>query len=558
MKKLHQTLFIVVFLAIIGAVPVVQTCYEVATNPGHRVQLLDLPADIFVLPSQKAAGDAAMIDSVVRKTAGIRREAAVLQEAPGNTGNAPGMERLTGLCDEAKTEVTLLKKSVIEYNRHLQGGVNRWAATDTLTPYYRSLAAVGAGLDSLLLHLSSSGEISAIAAAAETLAREAAAVKRRDGGNAPRIVSYSKLTLQALGRILVGADYLRPYEKEMEKSSVFANAIRPWMLTAWYSLFGDLGSKGVRGARGWLFYRQDVDYLVKPDVLDARKMSIDPNDEPVADQAIDTIVSFKNQLAARGIDLLFVIMPTKPSIYPDLLNPGVPAGASGRLTHSLRMINELRAAGVEAIDLFAAFADERRNDAVAAESLYLRTDTHFKARGVRTTARVVADRVRQYPWFTSGTTEYAVDTVTVQRKGDIADMVDLPERIMPRFPLLSSPEPARCFQVSRIARDGQGAVADRTLYKDDYSRSPILVLGDSFSRMYQTDPPRSAGWIAHLALELGQPLASLVNDGGSSTLVREMLARKQSLLRNKKLVIWEVVERDFRFGEKGWRDVKLR
>jgi hypothetical protein len=83
------------------------------------------------------------------------------------------------------------------------------------------------------------------------------------------------------------------------------------------------------------------------------------------------------------------------------------------------------------------------------------------------------------------------------------------------------------------------------------------VLGDSFSRIYQTDAPRSAGWISHLARELSQPLASIVNDGGASTLVRQTLARKQNVLRNKKLVVWEFVERDFRYGAEGWKEVDL-
>ena len=35
------------------------------------------------------------------------------------------------------------------------------------------------------------------------------------------------------------------------------------------------------------------------------------------------------------------------------------------------------------------------------------------------------------------------------------------------------------------------------------------------------DEPGAAGFIAHLARELGQPLTSIVNDGGASTLVRQ-------------------------------------
>jgi hypothetical protein len=53
------------------------------------------------------------------------------------------------------------------------------------------------------------------------------------------------------------------------------------------------------------------------------------------------------------------------------------------------------------------------------------------------------------------------------------------------------------------------------------------------------------------------PLASIVNDGGASTLVRHELSRHWQLLEGKKLVIWEFVERDIRFGTEGWKYVPL-
>jgi hypothetical protein len=39
--------------------------------------------------------------------------------------------------------------------------------------------------------------------------------------------------------------------------------------------------------------------------------------------------------------------------------------------------------------------------------------------------------------------------------------------------------------------------------------------------------------------------------------VREELARDPDVLRGKRLVIWTFVERDIRFGQKGWALVKL-
>jgi hypothetical protein len=145
----------------------------------------------------------------------------------------------------------------------------------------------------------------------------------------------------------------------------------------------------------------------------------------------------------------------------------------------------------------------------------------------------------------------------VDRTGDIGVMTTLPAGLMRRLSNSFMPEKTRCYQVYAITRDARGAVCGRTLYKDDFKHSAILVLGDSFSRIYQTDEPRSAGWISHLARELSQPVASLVNDGGASTLVRQSLARKPNLLKGKKLVVWEVVERDFRFGDDGWKDVPI-
>jgi hypothetical protein len=93
-------------------------------------------------------------------------------------------------------------------------------------------------------------------------------------------------------------------------------------------------------------------------------------------------------------------------------------------------------------------------------------------------------------------------------------------------------------------------------YRDD-ARSPVLVIGDSFLRIYQTDEPKSAGFIAHLARTLKQPVASVVNDGGASTLVRQELVRRPQLLLGKKVVIWEFVERDIRFGTEGWKKIPL-
>jgi hypothetical protein len=94
------------------------------------------------------------------------------------------------------------------------------------------------------------------------------------------------------------------------------------------------------------------------------------------------------------------------------------------------------------------------------------------------------------------------------------------------------------------------------LYNDE-ADAEILVLGDSFMRIYQQDEPNAAGFIAHMAKELKQPMMSLVNDGGGSTLVREELCARPAFLKNKKVVLWEFVERDIGIGVKDWQRTPL-
>ena len=118
----------------------------------------------------------------------------------------------------------------------------------------------------------------------------------------------------------------------------------------------------------------------------------------------------------------------------------------------------------------------------------------------------------------------------------------------PRIESLFEPQEIRCEQVV-ASQDGQP-------YRDDPDAG-ILVLGDSFLRIYEQDEPGSAGFIAHLARELGQPVTSLVNDGGASTLVRQELARKPHLLTGKNLVVWEFVERDISLRHAEWEDVRI-
>lgn len=555
-KKTQLIAFVAIFLAAIYSVPIVQTAVEFFTNDNHHIQIADLTEDLFVTPYKKAAAARKTLDTVNVFLGVLQEKLRGCAAQPADSASPCDAAPMIVRADEALVNIRVLISDVVDYDRHIHGEKNRFAAKDTLKPYYRTLRRLEGLLDTSIILLQSGMSFDTLL---PRVTDACAAAKEALTLYGPRnmAVAYPSLTLTAFRRIMVGADYLRPYEKEMEKSALFANALRPWMQTGYYLAFRDLGDKALLGKKGWLFYRPDVQYLTKPDIADVRSEIVDANDAPIKDAVFDTIKAFNDQLAGMGIDLVVVVMPGKPSIYPDLFATSMKPVSAGAVSHSTAFIDKLSKAGIATVDLFSVFAAERRGDVKAGDSLYLRTDTHFRSRAVTATARAVAGRLEKFAWFTPGAIEYGIDTLTVARNGDIAEMARLPNVNLPSLGLPFPAESTTCYRVVRLERNDSGVIIQRIPYRDDYRTADILVLGDSYSRIYQTDEPRSAGWISHLAREIRRPVASLVNDGGASTLVRQTLARKVNLLKGKKAVVWEIVERDLRFGAEGWKDVRL-
>ena len=332
---------------------------------------------------------------------------------------------------------------------------------------------------------------------------------------------------------LLSRQYLRAWESGTEESTQLAQWSRPLLQNARYRLFNDLGSKGVAGEEGWTFYKPGIEYAVRP--------WGHPEDRP-----LQAIVEFKRQLKDRGIDLLVVVVPNKETVYPERLTPWASAHLSGKVGYGAMALDSLRQMGVSVVDLFSAFSQERRLDQNIEDAIYLEDDTHWRLRGLKRASLEVAQVVRKFAWYAEphNSTSFVTKACRVDRDGDVLTMSKL------RATIEFLPQTVKCEQILV-------AGPDSIAYQDDFRQARILILGDSFSRIYQTDAPRSAGWISHLAAELSEPLASLVSDGGASTLVREKLARKPGVLRGKRLVIWEFVERDFRYGDSGWKHVKL-
>jgi hypothetical protein len=326
---------------------------------------------------------------------------------------------------------------------------------------------------------------------------------------------------------------LRAYERDVEDASRIIQGVRPYMQFAQFLALKDLGKDVLAGRDGWFFYKPDVQFLIEP--------------WSGYDDVIGAIRAFRDALDARGIRLLVVPAPGKPSIYPDKITARAahldePVSGLARKPcargHARETIARLRQAGVDTVDLFTLFEQNR-----ATTALYLKQDTHWSPDGMCLAVDEVASEILARGWLTKGPVNYTLRPVSITRHGDVLRMARSPQ-VLNTFP----PEQIECTQVTW---------EDTDYVYEDSPESDVLVLGDSFLRIYERDEPGSAGFTAHLALDLGLPLTSIINDGGASTLVRQELSRKPALLRYMKVVVWEFVERDLRFGTEGWQIVPL-
>jgi hypothetical protein len=322
---------------------------------------------------------------------------------------------------------------------------------------------------------------------------------------------------------------LRELETDLERSSLVAQWLRPPLQYAQFRYLADAGDKAIIGREGWLFYRAAAEGTGVTALHQPSGPTMDP---------LPAILSFRDRLAQRGIRLLVVPVPDKESIYPEKLTSRAAEGQVVVCGSTRTLLNRLAESGVEYVDLFAAFREAKAGrTAPAGTEYYLAHDTHWSPTGMRLAAEAVAQRLLELEWVERGTVPFDQQPVAVERVGDLLQMLRLPQLLEVHRPQL-----VEAWQIF----DPEG-----TLYRDDPA-SEVLVLGDSFLRIYQQDEPGSAGFIAHLARLLQQPLASVINDGGGATLVRQELARRPDLLKGKSVVVWQFVERDIRFDPERW------
>jgi hypothetical protein len=281
--------------------------------------------------------------------------------------------------------------------------------------------------------------------------------------------------------------------------------------------------KAFAGADGFLFYRHSLEFAVGGDL---EKQAKGKNPLPV-------IVEFKKMVEASGVDFLFVPVPTKLDIFPDKLDPKFNAWV-GRVVNPLarKFLLRLAEEGVEVLDLLPPLLAARaEGDSAGQEPLYQRQDTHWTSRGLRLVADVLVARIKKYPWYAGigrHAQSFGMRETTFTRFGDLQSR--LPESEKAKY----QPETLLAHQVIR---------PDGTPYEDDPD-SPIVVLGDSFTGVYELTDAEHAGISAHIARGISYPVDLVMSYGGGPNVRQKLMRRGNGALATKKLVVWIMTARD--------------
>jgi len=149
--------------------------------------------------------------------------------------------------------------------------------------------------------------------------------------------------------------HINDYEATIESVSLMSKAIGPTQLIL-TGLFRQGNEKVCLGIDQWLFFRPGVEYVTGPGFLDPRQLARrrlagnEYTDPPQPDPR-KAIVQFHRQLSERGIVLIVVPTPVKPSVHPNCLSPDY--DEQGPILQNAsydRFITELKAAGVRVFD----------------------------------------------------------------------------------------------------------------------------------------------------------------------------------------------------------------
>lgn len=335
---------------------------------------------------------------------------------------------------------------------------------------------------------------------------------------------------------------IKNFETAVEESSAVAGFVRPATLDVLLRRGGAGSEEAYVGNDGWLFYRPDVDALMRPGGAGTRTP--------------EAIAEFAAELAAHGVRLVFMPVPGKASVHPERLNAGhafdrplMPAGWE-TLRQDVQRAWEVAVSekGLQdapppvVLDPVQMLWERRQT---SRGEQYLATDSHWSPEAMEAVAKMLAEVLVSEGIVAPASAASEPGALWISGMGDTARMLELPE---------DSPLRRNQKVVIRPVRgaDGKPWVPD--------PNADVVLLGDSYTNIYSAEALQwgsSAGFAEQLSRFLGRPLDRISRNDAGALEARRMLAaaaaKNPEWLEGKKAVVWQIAVREVVDGD--WNPV---
>ena len=271
-------------------------------------------------------------------------------------------------------------------------------------------------------------------------------------------------------------------------------------------------------SNGMLWFRRNANYLLA-DKISGQDSLHNP---------LPRLLELKKYLDSQNIQLLVVPIPVKEEIYADKIVAGTPADLCVNV-NGREFFREMLAAGLDVLDLYPALMAARAGDEPPHYS-YQRYDTHWALPGMLAAMEMLASRVTQYSWYASSGAQpgsLQMQETTTVREGDL--VAHLPDAEKPKY-TADTLSAMKIFKGSNPYKGGKNA--------------PILLMGDSFTGVFESVDQKSGGPGSLLAYATGLDVQVVTSWGGGPGVYHRMMKMTKDM-QSKRLVIYMMTARDF-------------
>lgn len=352
----------------------------------------------------------------------------------------------------------------------------------------------------------------------------------------------------ANARLLRG---INTFEDNLEDEALLGKLVHARtqaLLTEW----GGVGNeKAYLGSGQWVFFRPGIDYVTGRGFLEPASLAMraaagsEWQDAPQPDPR-KAILEFKDQLASRGITLIVMPTPVKPTVQPEKLSARYADCKVPLQNPSFeRFKRDLEARGVLVFDVAQALVDAKRS---SGRDQYLAGDTHWRPEAMELAARRLKAFIEQHVALPAAPPRrYKTEAVGMENLGDVVVMLKLPagQTIYRK----------QKVTVHQVLTDGG------QLWRADKG-ADILLLGDSFTNVYSLEPMgwgSTAGLAERLSFSLQRGVDRISRNDNGAFATREMLslalAKGRDRLAGKRVVVWQFAARELVIGD--WKAVAM-